>query len=165
MENNNNPVREIKYKGLWTPKYLAEWILFPMPSSIQTTEAMLSSWACEIIYENTSDIQKQLSEAKEENAEYRERLGENVRCIESMQFHNSELERRFAESTKLFREERDSIKDKADKLASAYKNCITVMRSIEENMIDLVLCEIIDKELKFGEFVLSEYKGGDNAGK
>jgi len=45
-------VEKIKYTGLWTPRYLADKILFPTPINIQACETMLNSWAHDIVGEN-----------------------------------------------------------------------------------------------------------------
>lgn len=46
--------KEINFKGIWTPEYLAQRLLLPIVS-IQTAETMLSAWAQDIIDVNTSE--------------------------------------------------------------------------------------------------------------
>jgi len=46
---------KIKFKGLWTPNYLAVDLLFPKPKSIDHAEMRLKAWAEDILDENKSD--------------------------------------------------------------------------------------------------------------
>jgi len=59
--------KKIKYKGLWTPQYLAERLLFPTPKNIQWAEAQLCAWAVDIVDANKIDTDK-FSDAINEEA-------------------------------------------------------------------------------------------------
>lgn len=55
-KNKKAMEKKIKFKGLWTPQYLAERLLFPKPKSIQYAEVQLNAWAYDIIDENKIDV-------------------------------------------------------------------------------------------------------------
>jgi len=124
MEDNNNPVREIKRYNVYSVDI----------GIINYNGADNGEW-CK--YSDVKQLQKQLSESKYEIEELNELQQNMCITIESLQ------------------KERDSIKDKADKLASA-------LEITSKSLFTYGKHPIIEKAVKNA---LSEYKGGYNAGK
>lgn len=66
--------KKIKFKGLWTPEYLAKCLLFPTSKTIQQAEVMLKSWAVDIVEENTpspnTELERELDLAKKDIVVY-----------------------------------------------------------------------------------------------
>lgn len=45
-------LQKVKYRGVWTPKYMAEYLLFPDSANIQNAEGQLEAWAWDIVEMN-----------------------------------------------------------------------------------------------------------------
>ena len=100
---------EIKFKGIWTPKYVSETLLFPTPYTIQHAETILQSWAEDLVEINSETLM-------ESNEKHKILLEAAKSACTNLQDKNKDLEERY---NLLLKEV-----EKKDKLIESLKNLV-----------------------------------------
>ncbi len=83
---------EIKYKGAWTPQYLAERLLLNKSLSIQDAQKILESWALDLLEVNNPQSQ---SPDKEQPRELKEMLEKELPIVSKKRFINNNIQYEF----------------------------------------------------------------------